>query len=443
MTLTQCSLLCADEGEDYFGVEYGTQCYCGSAIENGALPSADCNMGCGAKPSERCGGSWALDIFKSNRAIARSSVASASPTVTTPPPAQTTCAGQLVDTANEDGTPYGCNRLAEMYHVASGDAQDATGDPLCDVAMQACLPPPCNTGYLLTTDTCNGTIAALAGSNVTLADFQIWNPHMIGTCDQLLGNQYFCVSPHGGFVDLPSPVYNPTGASGTYYTTATPPGPTPTGTTAQCGLYYEIKPGDTCQVLALRYGLSLSSFLTLNPELLADCTNLWLGYSYCIYPVAPAPLSTDGSCGPEHNNALCPGSGFGDCCSHAGACGSGDDFCAPQNCAAGKCQSGQLTPDGSCGPGHNYYVCAPGDCCSIYGYCGSTKEFCGPGNCAAGDCDPDVGGISVDGSCGPLFAGNKTCTGSQFGTCCSQYGFCGDGDDFCKGGNCYSGACHS
>jgi hypothetical protein len=370
-------------------------------------------------------------------------VASATPTVTTTPPAETTCAGQLVDTADENGLPYGCNRLAQMYHVASGDAQDATDDPLCDVDMQACLPAPCNTGYLLTTDTCNGTITALAGSNVTLADFQTWNPHMIGTCDQLVGNQYFCISPHGGFVDLPSPVYNPTGASGTYYTTATPPGPTPTGTTAKCGLYYEAKTGDTCQVLALRYGISLDDFLALNPELLADCTNLWLGYSYCVYPDAPAPLSTDGSCGPDHNNALCAGSGFGDCCSHAGLCGSGDDFCAPQNCASGACQSGQLTPDGSCGPDHNYYVCAPGDCCSVYGYCGGTAEFCGSGNCASGDCDPDVGGVSTDGSCGPLFAGNKTCTGSQFGTCCSLYGYCGDGDDYCEGGNCYSGACHS
>jgi hypothetical protein len=370
-------------------------------------------------------------------------VASATPTVTTTPPAETTCAGQLVDTADENGLPYGCNRLAQMYHVASGDAQDATDDPLCDVDMQACLPAPCNTGYLLTTDTCNGTITALAGSNVTLADFQTWNPHMIGTCDQLVGNQYFCISPHGGFVDLPSPVYNPTGASGTYYTTATPPGPTPTGTTAKCRLYYEAKTGDTCQVLALRYGISLDDFLALNPELLADCTNLWLGYSYCVYPDAPAPLSTDGSCGPDHKNALCASSGFGDWCSHAGLCGSGDDFCAPQNCASGACQPGQLTPDGSCGPDHNYYVCAPGDCCSVYGYCGGTAEFCGPGNYASGDCDPDVGVISTDGSCGPLFAGNKPCTGSQFGTCCSLYGYCGDGDDYCKGGNCYSGACHS
>jgi len=61
----------------------------------------------------------------------------------------------------------------------------------------------------------------------------------------------------------------------------------------------------------------------------------------------------------------------------------------------------------------------------------------------SGKCDPDIGGPSINGECGPLFQGNKTCTGTQFGACCSQSGYCGDSDDYCKGSNCYSGACHS
>ncbi|KAK3325106.1 WSC domain-containing protein [Apodospora peruviana] len=455
MTITQCSILCEDEGEELFGVEYGTQCYCGSELFAGAqaLPSTSCNMPCGAKPSERCGGVWAIDVFKSNVAVARSAVIAAglsqTGTATAPPTATTTCAGQMVDTADANGMPYGCNKLAEMYNVASGDAQAATGDLLCDVDTQICLPPACNTGFLAETGTCASALASLVNTTGTsdnatmMAQFQTWNPNMIGTCDQLMGNQHLCVSPHGGFVALPSPVYNPTGASGTYYTTATPPGPTPTGTSPECGLYYEVRAQDTCQVIALRYGITLDAFLQLNPELLADCTNLWLGYSYCVYPVAPAPTSTDGTCGPgSDRNAVCPGSGFGDCCSNDGTCGSGTDFCAPQNCQSGGCESGQLTPDGSCGPDHNYYVCTAGDCCSIYGFCGNGSDFCGPGNCASGNCDPNVGGISVDGSCGPLFAGDKTCTGSQFGVCCSSSGYCGSTDDYCKGENCHSGACH-
>jgi hypothetical protein len=82
-------------------------------------------------------------------------------------------------------------------------------------------------------------------------------------------------------------------------------------------------------------------------------------------------------------------------------------------------------------------------CCSIYGYCGSTSDFCGAGNCYSGNCDPDIGGLSTSGECGPLFAGNKTCTGTQFGNCCSTSGYCGNSSDYCGAGNCYDGACSS
>lgn len=50
----------------------------------------------------------------------------------------------------------------------------------------------------------------------------------------------------------------------------------------------------------------------------------------------------------------------------------------------------------------------------------------------SGDCATDNGGPSLDGSCGPTFAGNKTCTGTQFGSCCSNYGYCGSGSDYCE-----------
>lgn len=39
--------------------------------------------------------------------------------------------------------------------------------------------------------------------------------------------------------------------------------------------------------------------------------------------------------------------------------------------------------------------------------------------------------ISAKGLCG---TSGETCTGSVWGACCSQWGFCGDTDDYCKGG---------
>ncbi|KAJ1919848.1 hypothetical protein IWQ60_007140, partial [Tieghemiomyces parasiticus] len=57
--------------------------------------------------------------------------------------------------------------------------------------------------------------------------------------------------------------------------------------------------------------------------------------------------------------------------------------------------------------------CAAGQCCSKWGFCGVGADFCGEG-CQGGACS---GG--TPGQCGP----NAPCAGNL---CCSQYGFCGN-----------------
>jgi len=60
---------------------------------------------------------------------------------------------------------------------------------------------------------------------------------------------------------------------------------TPTGTTSDCRLFYEVQSGDECNTVALAYSLTSSDFLTMNTELNANCSNLWVGYDYCVAPV--------------------------------------------------------------------------------------------------------------------------------------------------------------
>ncbi|OAL44265.1 hypothetical protein IQ07DRAFT_463352, partial [Pyrenochaeta sp. DS3sAY3a] len=83
------------------------------------------------------------------------------------------------------------------------------------------------------------------------------------------------------------------------------------------------------------------------------------------------------------------------CCSQYGWCGSTDAYCG------GGCQPGfgsctivttpgtRLSPDGTCG-GTTGYSCPGsgfGNCCSSYGWCGSTTAHCGTGcNNAFGTC---------------------------------------------------------
>jgi hypothetical protein len=93
---------------------------------------------------------------------------------------------------------------------------------------------------------------------------------------------------------------------------------------------------------------------------------------------ASTSVSIDGSCGANNGGASCIGSGFGDCCSSSGRCGSTDAYCG-SGCQGGSCIIGGVTTDGTCGAAHNGFTCKgwmSGPCCSADGYCGSSDEFC-------------------------------------------------------------------
>ncbi|KAI7350976.1 hypothetical protein KC336_g22536, partial [Hortaea werneckii] len=104
-----------------------------------------------------------------------------------------------------------------------------------------------------------------------------------------------------------------------------------------------------------------------------------------------------------------------------------------------------ISPNGHCGTLGNGgtpegYTCTGsefGACCSSSGFCGDTTDYCLAG-CQPdyGDCTPQEGyPISSDGWCGPEY-GNQTCEGSVFGMCCSIYGSCGSGTEYCDPPNC-------
>lgn len=160
--------------------------------------------------------------------------ATATRTGTTP-----TCTGQWVGPAP---TPLGCNQLADMYQVSTGDIREATGHFYCEVTREVCLPPPCpleairnygttwqvlllfssspslSTGKVMG---CNGwrangddrpseqLAAQLSNStyNVTAARFFGWNQNIQGSCDDLALDQRVCygyVLPPLVFGSLPT-----------------------------------------------------------------------------------------------------------------------------------------------------------------------------------------------------------------------------------------------
>jgi len=108
----------------------------------------------------------------------------------------------------------------------------------------------------------------------------------------------------------------------------------------------------------------------------------------------------------------------------------------PASSAPPSTPSGKPTPDDTCG-GSNGYTCKSGECCSQWGWCGTGSEFCGTGcQIAYGTCTSTGGGggttppiTSPDDSCGGTTG--YTCGGNQ---CCSQYGWCGTGTAYCGNG---------
>ncbi|KAJ0372830.1 hypothetical protein COL26b_008951 [Colletotrichum chrysophilum] len=191
------------------------------------------------------------------------------------------------------------------------------------------------------------------------------------------------------------------------------------------------------------------------------------------------PATSDGTCGAAAGKS-CVGYSGGTCCSQYNYCGNTDAHCGT-GCQSlfGSCQSsasggssaassaaGQASgtrtasasastntnpsSDGTCGgtQGFNCLGTNFGDCCSPYGYCGSTTAHCdtgcqsGFGKCSGTGSDVNV---SLDGKCGKTgTSGSETCQGSTFGNCCSAYGYCGSTDLHC-GTGCQSsfGTCGS
>ncbi|KAG0130030.1 hypothetical protein HOY82DRAFT_520964 [Tuber indicum] len=144
-------------------------------------------------------------------------------------------------------------------------------------------------------------------------------------------------------------------------------------------------------------------------------------------------VSPDGSCGGK-TGYTCLGTSFGNCCSLYGWCGSSTDHCSG-GCQAnfGTCSGTNLSPDGTCGPASNNYICSPnfGNCCSGAGYCGNSSSHCGAGCYSSDGACLTTGIPSVDGSCGGT--GGLTCTGGAFnGQCCSGFGWCGSTTAHCS-----------
>lgn len=66
LTPDKCQAACAAQGFRLAGLEFGTQCFCGAALQNGAAPAGpgSCNLACAGDATQVCGGANALSLYE-------------------------------------------------------------------------------------------------------------------------------------------------------------------------------------------------------------------------------------------------------------------------------------------------------------------------------------------------------------------------------------------
>lgn len=60
----------------------------------------------------------------------------------------------------------------------------------------------------------------------------------------------------------------------------------------KCGRYYHVNKGDYCNMIVIKFKISLEDFVFLNPSINANYTNLLADESYCVQAVGDSKLPT-------------------------------------------------------------------------------------------------------------------------------------------------------
>ncbi|KAE8443402.1 hypothetical protein EG329_001883 [Mollisiaceae sp. DMI_Dod_QoI] len=188
-----------------------------------------------------------------------------------------------------------------------------------------------------------------------------------------------------------------------------------------------------------------SSTATPTPTPSSSSTVVIVPTSSTVTPPLPSStlvITTNGMCG---NSTTCIGSSFGSCCSKFWYCGNSLDYCGTGcNPLFGACVGGAVPSSSSIIPRPSSTSTPPVVSTSTFipppppsststfvppPPPSSTSTFVPPPS-ATPTINPNPGGlpVSTDGSCG----NGVTCAGSTFGTCCSEYGFCGSSSDYCR-----------
>ncbi|KAK5654042.1 hypothetical protein OQA88_7720 [Cercophora sp. LCS_1] len=144
-----------------------------------------------------------------------------------------------------------------------------------------CLANTCDVYTVLVGDTCK---SIAKDHDISEAQLRAWNPSINAGCynlESMIGDQLCVNKPGTPYTTPPLTTIQPT-----IPTTAAPvPTDIAVDTTEYCGKYYKVVLGDYCNLLTIKFGISLADFIFLNPAINENCTNLFAEESYCVQAV--------------------------------------------------------------------------------------------------------------------------------------------------------------
>lgn len=229
------------------------------------------------------------------------------------------CIAVFGNTTTTSGFPDSTATGASLLSIIDGDfplgtgyliaAPNMTVNPITAAPTEtfASVPPPSPSVAPGTiTDGCLQYYTVRAGdsclgieveNDIRDVEFRTWNPQIDANCGNIIIGLAYCIfGPYVEFTPT-TPVGTPvssttTTTSGTQTATSAPvptnvaPGTITTG----CNKYYTVQSGDSCATIDATNSITLTEFLTWNPEVNAQCTNVQLGLAYCV--AGPPPTSS-------------------------------------------------------------------------------------------------------------------------------------------------------
>ncbi|KAL8306251.1 hypothetical protein RB597_003198 [Gaeumannomyces tritici] len=278
-----------------------------SELPEGAVKPQDCDPCLAARLRLRSGSPYFDGPVVASESIYQTLTSSCG--ITGKPVTTTTIdyfTSQLVPTESVcDGTMYQIQGGDDCYSISKAKSVGIAW-MLSDNRLGAyCYEFP-TSGSLCITNTCqtvtvavNTTCSAIAAAaNITEPQLLAWNPVINPVCSNLdmMNGTTLCIEPPGPKLP-PAPT---TGVPPLTPTTAAPiPSKTAVGSDKPCGRWYEVVAGDYCNLVTLKFAISLEDFMFLNTGINSNCTNLFAGESYCIqaagdinnYPGRPGHVS--------------------------------------------------------------------------------------------------------------------------------------------------------